>query len=113
MSKLVKADPFTAALTTIERDMPETFTLEVDEHVMSDVSSLAEAHRIAGTMERMKSRARDLGYDVTTTHDSNNFRWVYHFQLRPGAAKPKAEPALELPAGAVVVAALEDSKSSE
>lgn len=90
---IVKADPFSQALATLQADFPATFALEVEAHAFLDIGSVRGAMEIAGTMERMKIQAAALGYDVVTTryrHMSTfEDRWVYAFTRRPDATRPQ------------------------
>lgn len=96
MSDLIPVNPFDQALETLKKDFPAKFALEVEDHVFRDLPSYGDAEQLAGAMERMKVRAVQMGYTVTTTYDNKNFRWVYGFELRAGFSKPGDDSAIKL-----------------
>lgn len=110
MTKL--ANPFDTTLATLAKDFPAKFVLEVEEHVFMDLPSTQDAYELSDAMEKMKSTAMKMGYNITTTHDMASRRWVYAFNLRPGHVKPKADHEIKpaLPAAPVdPIAALSES----
>lgn len=83
-----KPNPFDGALVSLRTGFPKTFQFQVEEHVFWDLPSLAEAHAMLASMERMKEQAAAMGYIVKTAFDDCLRRWTYDFKLRPGFVKP-------------------------
>lgn len=99
MNELANVNPFVETLAKLAADWPESFALEVEEHVFKDVGSTEKAFEIQRTMEGMKLGAMAMGYTVTINRNPAVLRWVYSFVRRPDAVRPEAKVAALPPPG--------------
>ena len=108
-----KPNPFDGALVSLRTGFPKTFQFQVEEHVFRDLPSLAEAHAMSASMERMKEQAAAMGYIVKTAFDKGLRRWTYDFKLRPGFVKPGRDAdvkQIEMPKPTLPTASLPEPK---
>lgn len=99
MSELITL--YDGALAQLKREMPQAFTLIVNDSEYRDVGSLVRAMAIRDSMETLRAQASNLGYSLEIVrHDQPQvfdapLVWHYNFKRNPRVVP--AHVAIEVP----------------